>query len=372
MKIIFVTNLILFHQTGVWDSFCRFLSPNDEFFYLSTSPMHEERINMGYTEEDRPYIVKSYELDDDSLRKLFENLDVVIVGSIEDKRVKKYLWKAKYYITASEHIRKKKNIRSFISLAKHMLKIYFHGGYKNKYLIAYSSIIGDEYRTFGFNKEHIFKFGYFPSLPTIEDENLIKKDPYQLCFCARLLPWKRPMFAIRILEEFLKYDSRYHLVMIGEGSEERNVIDYVKKRDLYKNFEIISFQSHDKILSIMKKSSFYLFTSTKEEGWGVVLNEAMSQGCIPISSIFAGSTKFLVENQISGYIYSDDCEIETIIKQLFEKTKQQIRNIQIKSRNAIKDLWNCNVAGERLYTLINAIVNNEPIPEYDFGPISRV
>lgn len=371
MKIIFVTNIVIFHQTGIWDSFYNQLNDKDEFIYLATSFISNERKKMGYEEDVRPYVVKSKDLDENDLKKLFSNVDVVIVGSIEDKRVKKYLWKAKYYITASEHIRKKNNLRSLLSLMKHMFKLFIHKGYKNKYLIGYSSKIGREYASFGFPKNHIFKFGYFPSLPIVSKQDIKNKDHYQLCFCARLLDLKRPMFAIKILEEFLKYDSRYKLTMIGEGPEQEKILDYIKENNLENNFNLIPFQSHDEVLNIMKKSTYYLFTSTKEEGWGVVLNEALSQGTIPISSTYAGSSFFLIKNRINGYLYSKDIEVAYIIKKCIDTKKEELFKMHIEAANTIKNLWNYIIAGERLYELCYSIVNKKEFNGYKEGPISR-
>ena len=293
MKIIFVTNIISFHQISTWDSFVENLSDKDEFIYLSTSKMYESRAKMGFNEDERPYILKSYEMNYCELAEVFKDTDIVIVGSNEDERTNKFIWRAKKYFTISEHLLKRKSLRCLLSLVKRMLTLFIHGGYKNKYLLCCSSKIYSEYRMLGFKKSHIFRFGYFPFLDTnVKTE----KNPWQLCFCARLLKIKRPLLAIQILEKFLKYDSRYKLLIIGEGEQQANIIEYINNHDLKDKCEIINFVPHDKVLQLMNKSTFYLFTSTKGEGWGAVLNESMSQGCIPIASSYAGSTDFLVKN----------------------------------------------------------------------------
>ena len=45
-------------------------------------------------------------------------------------------------------------------------------------------------------------------------------------------------------------------------------------------------------------------TSNQEEGWGVVVNEAMNSGCVVIGSNLAGSVPYLIENGKNGLIYN--------------------------------------------------------------------
>lgn len=369
MKIVFVTNLVVFHQIGVWDSFIKNLSYNDTFIYLSTSPISAERLKMKYKEEERPYIRKSYVLSDNDLVKIFDDVDLIIIGSVEDKRVNKYLWKAKYCFIAFEHIRKKKTLRSFLSLCRYMLKLKVKGRYTNKYLLAHSSFIGNEFKQFGFNKNHMFQFGYFPKLEIADDYSINNKDPFKLCFCGRFIYWKRPLLAIQILQEFLKYDKRYQLTIIGEGPEKDNILKYISDNNLKDNITLIPFQEHEKVIEIMRESSYYLFTSTKEEGWGAVLNEAMSQGCISIASKKAGSTAFLIENGINGYVFDNTIDIKNIVNKCILNFQLNNVSIQINARNSILNYWNNEVAGDRLFKLIDAIVNKKEWPNYEKGPL---
>ena len=53
----------------------------------------------------------------------------------------------------------------------------------------------------------------------------------------------------------------------------------------------------------MKKHHIYCLTSDKNEGWGAVLNEAMSSGCCPVSSIEAGATPYLVKDGVNGFSF---------------------------------------------------------------------
>ena len=50
-----------------------------------------------------------------------------------------------------------------------------------------------------------------------------------------------------------------------------------------------------KILQEMRKHEIFLFTSDRNEGWGAVSNESMSNGCMLVGSDGIGSIPFLVK-----------------------------------------------------------------------------
>ena len=53
----------------------------------------------------------------------------------------------------------------------------------------------------------------------------------------------------------------------------------------------------------MRKHEIFLFTSDRNEGWGAVSNESMSNGCILVGSDGIGSIPFLVEDGVSGITF---------------------------------------------------------------------
>ena len=46
----------------------------------------------------------------------------------------------------------------------------------------------------------------------------------------------------------------------------------------------------------MEQANIFIISSTHEEGWGAVVNEAMNSGCVVIGSHAAGAVPFLIEN----------------------------------------------------------------------------
>lgn len=50
-----------------------------------------------------------------------------------------------------------------------------------------------------------------------------------------------------------------------------------------------------KVRSLMNQADVYVLSSSGTEGWGVVVNEAMAEGCAIIGSNQAGSIKTMIK-----------------------------------------------------------------------------
>lgn len=66
---------------------------------------------------------------------------------------------------------------------------------------------------------------------------------------------------------------------------------------------LIGNMPNDEILALMQKSHIFIFTSDRNEGWGAVLNEAMSNGCAVVASNMIGAAPYLIKQGENGYIF---------------------------------------------------------------------
>ena len=120
----------------------------------------------------------------------------------------------------------------------------------------------------------------------------------------------------------------------------------------------------------MKKSLIFLSTSDYQEGWGVVLNEAMNCRCIVIASHAAGSTPFLINNGINGFVYESGN-----IQQITEYCRIALTDEKLQSYisdnayKTISEMWNPRVAAQRFIMLSDALINGKNTPFIE-GPCS--
>lgn len=366
LNIVFVTNIVVVHQTGLWDIFSKNKDVN--FVYLATAELNEERKKMKYKELYRDYIVKSKSLHFLDLKKLFKKAHVVIFGCSEDIRVFRYLKYAKVIYFMSEHLSKKGTFYEKIMNCLHFLKMNIIARNAKKYLLSNSSFAKYDYLKHGFKDNQLFKFGYFPSITVIKDEKITKKDKYHICWCGRLLNWKRPLLSLKGLLKLLEINPNYHLTIIGEGPEKKKLVSFCEKNSLHCNVDFVDFVENKKVLDLFRNSSLFLFTSNHSEGWGVVLNEAMSQGCFCIASSDAGATNFLIDNGENGMVFTnEDSFYESLIK-YDAMSLNEINRIQLSAVFSIKNYWNNEQAARQLFKRLQS---NGSLDAPILGPMSK-
>jgi glycosyltransferase involved in cell wall biosynthesis len=129
--------------------------------------------------------------------------------------------------------------------------------------------------------------------------------------------------------------------------------------------------SPEEVGKAMEKADIYVLPSNQQEGWGAVVNEAMSRGCCVIGSKSAGSVPWLIRDGVNGYIFDgDDAEnLGRILLRCLEapdRTREMGRN----ARATMLNLWSPEVAAERFLQLCAAIESGKSSPFNDGGPCS--
>lgn len=367
MKIVYISNFLNHHQTTLWD---KFVEHDVDFTFLSTSA---EQSPIKPTEK-RPYNLFSRRLSDGELTKFINDQDVIMIGSNNDKRLHKIISKRKDTIIFlnSEHLFKsQRNI--LIRVLSFLKTTYvYRKRYKNKnfYVLANSAHLGKELNRMGLAKNRIYRFGYYPK--TNDNESLIKnRNIPNILGVGRMLKWKKHERAIDILREFLKHNDNYTLSLFGEGPHKQKIERYVRERGLMNKVFFSSFVPHEKIIEEMLSHSVFTFTSNRGEGWGATLNEALSCGCIIIASRDAGSTPYLIKDGLNGYSYSSRNQFKDIVNKIELMAPEDVLKMRERAFHTIKDLWNEEVAAQRLFCVIKAILEKSKIPEFDEGPLSK-
>ena len=135
-------------------------------------------------------------------------------------------------------------------------------------------------------------------------------------------------------------------LIIGGGEEKENLENYIKTNNI-KNVFLIDFCSKEKIMNYYKMSDIFFFPS-REDIWGLVINEAMSCGLPVISSDNVIASKELLEEK---YLY--DCNNINILKEL-------IRKMNDTSNEELYEIGKKNIEKIKEYTIEGSVkVHNE-------------
>jgi len=107
----------------------------------------------------------------------------------------------------------------------------------------------------------------------------------------------------------------------------------------------------------MKSHDVFLFTSDRLEGWGVVANESMANGCVLVASDEIGSVPYLVREGFNGFIF-DSCNIDSLVEKvewLLEHTID-MRLMQMHAHDNMMELWSPQHAAKSLIQLIKDLL----------------
>lgn len=374
MKFVFVSNYFNHHQRPFCEKMYELLS--DDFVFISTSVMRDERRKLGYTEGNYPkYVLLSYENEEkrQEANYLINEADVVIAGSCPNDMLVKRIRNGKLLFRYSERPYKKeasvlkKIYHAFLFRQKNLWK-------NNIYMLCAGEYTAIDYKSLFMYKNRTYKWGYFPETKEHNiDKLLSEKKKNVLLWCGRFIDWKHPDDAIKIAEKLKENGNDFKLRLIGTGVMESKLKELTEKLNLTDCVEFVGSMSPNDVRLNMEKAGIYLITSDSQEGWGAVLNEAMNSGCAVVSSDKIGSASYLLSNGKNGFTYEPHD-----IDMLYSKVKFLLDNPEMQNqigKNAyytVINLWNSEIAAERILKLSKSLLNGEEYPElYEQGPCSN-
>lgn len=378
MKIVMYSNFINHHQLPLAEAFNSISGV--EYIFVATTPFDMQRAAMGYKDENARYdfILRPYEDQNQDFlsHQLAKEADIVIVGSAPDAYMAERLNEGKVTFHTSERYFKKgmslKTFpRYFASTMKH-IRPYQH---LPLYYLCSSAYTAKDVNTFTNFKNRCFKWGYFTEVRDYNEQDLIKKkvgnDVPVILWAGRFLSWKHPDAAIRVAHKLKTSGYTFRMDIIGGGDLDNQLKAMVKELDLEDTVCFLGFLPPETVRLHMESADIFLFTSDFNEGWGAVLNEAMSSGCAVVSSHACGAAPFLLQDEVNGFIYADGNE-----EQLFDKTVRLLTNVAdrhkfgIRAYYDMKKMWNPDIAARRLIALSEALDNGNSKSLYSEGPCS--
>ena len=377
MKVIFISNFLTHHQLP----FCLEMVERygDDFKFISTIKIFEERLKLGYKDLDYDYdfVVRAYESEEEYNRvlKLALESDIVIMGSTSDKYLQERLKQDKLTFRYRERIFQN-GLKTIFDKEK-MKNIYErHLKYKNNknlYMLCASGYGANDFYKLGVYKDKIYKWGYFPIFNKYNVEKLVeekeKNEEINILWTSRFIKWKHPEYMVKLANKLRNENYKFKIKMLGNGVEIENIKSAVKEQKLENYIEVVGPVSSDKVREYMEKANIFLFTSDKREGWGAVLNESMNSACAVIANRNIGAVPFLVENGENGLTYETFDEFYELVKKAIDD-KNLRKKISINAYNTISTTWNSKKAAENISQLFEDIINNRQVSVKE-GPASK-
>ncbi|MCQ2814962.1 MAG: glycosyltransferase family 4 protein [Bacilli bacterium] len=145
-------------------------------------------------------------------------------------------------------------------------------------------------------------------------------------------------------------DNKHYLILIGGGEEQTKYTEYIKSHDL-RNIIIQDYLPFEQIKKYYQGADFFIHPTTYDS-WGLVINEALSNGCPVISSNKCIAALELIKNNYNGFVVDFDKIDINYIFNLFENyNPSKMKLLRNNCLNSIKEFTIKNMA----LTQINAI-----------------
>ncbi len=372
MIITFFSYFMNHHQLPL----CEELKKNsDEFYFVATDSIPDDRLEMGYEDLNTSYdfVLRTYDesTSEERFLELLEESDIVIFGNSPVKYVEYRMQFNKPTFLYMERYFKKGTWRRFIPLIRRKIKrrvLNFKD--KSLYTLCASGFASSDLNLMGYDENKCFKWGYFPEINVCKSDLHQGNDPVRILWTGRLIDWKHPDDALRVVQKLYEQGLDFTLDFIGIGKMERNLKAIVRRHKLQDKVRFLGAMSPSEVLENMAKADIFLMTSDFNEGWGAVVNESMGSGCAVLASSAVGSVPFLINDGKNGliYQYGNSKDFEKKLRILIEDASLR-KTLGENALHTIKDEYNAKVAAARLVEFVKngcTLVAN-----YETGPMTK-
>lgn len=378
MKVAFFGNSLNNHQVHFSDEMYKLLG-KDYTFVVCVS-IKKANLKGGKDYHDRPYCLAASEneVNKEKACSLAVSCDVAIFGanSMEYEVLRMSQANPCLSFEVGERWFKRGWINVFSPRLLYWLWCYHFGRWNKKPLYKLCSsayAAGDHSKLFSF-RGRCYKWGYFIPVENYNVEaslDVSTLKPTTIMWCARFLKLKHPELPVLLAKKLKDEGYGVQIDMYGSGEKLEDTRILCKKLQVT---DVVTFKGNvpnEDVLKAMRQHDIFLFTSDKHEGWGAVLNEAMSNGCAVVASDAIGSVPYLIEDGKNGFCYrSKD------VDSLFEKVKflleheQVRRQMGIQAYYSIKEIWSPRIAAHNFLQLIDDL-DNERDTSIKEGPCSK-
>lgn len=373
MKITFVSNYINHHQIPVSNVLYEHLG--EDYTFIQTEPMEEERIRMGWNPKEVPAYVKYAYEEPVYCQQLVLDSDVVIWGGLEDETMlKPRLAAGRPVIRYSERLYKTGQWKA-ISPRGLVKKYHDHTQYRQSpvYLLCAGAFVASDFHIVRAYPDKMFQWGYFPECKHYDPDQLMQaKQKTEILWAGRFIDWKHPELAVELAEELRKKNLDFHLTMIGDGELWPLIKKSIEEKKLGDSITLTGSKTPSQVRQAMEMAGIFLMTSDRNEGWGAVMNEAMNSGCAVVANRMEGASLYLIRQGENGYWYRK-AQAKVLAEPVSRLLKDEKLQMQL-GRNAyetITKLWNAETAAERLLGMCKEIAaGREPEP-WTSGPCSK-
>lgn len=376
MRIAFISNFLSLHQQPLCEAL--FHAHGVEFRFIALTPISQNRKQMDWEDiNDECYVIKTYADEEKKQEALqfissanvvilgYDKVDIFFQSAVKNKAAIIYRYSERLYKRGRWHVFSPRGIWN-------RWKTYFRYPTKKQYLLCTGAYVAKDYALLGSFLGKCFKWGYFPPSDQYDiEQRILQKKPGTIFWAGRLLSWKHPEIAIMVAKQLQDDQISFEMNIAGDGPMLQSMKSLIMKEGLEKKVHLLGSCTPEVVRQYMAESSIFLATSDYQEGWGAVVNEAMSEGCAVVGSEAMGSVPYLIQSGKNGYSFpfkKADIACKYVEELLLDS--KSCHNIMKSAYLTIQNEWNGNCAAHRLVLISDSLLNRGDC-NFTSGPCSK-
>jgi glycosyltransferase involved in cell wall biosynthesis len=376
--IVFGTNMWNHYQGALGLELARILGP-ERFSMVLFENVDMERRLLGWRDRNEYEWLIGPAVNGIEQRRMDQrcfDADVMIWGHCPHRILEARTAAGKISLVASERILKKPlhrlrllNPRYAMGLAR-FRKLVNH---PNVHALAIGYYAPADLKMIGAFGKQVWSWGYFAAVPPIVPESKPKR-PLKVLWAGRMLAWKRVDTLVRAIRRVQNSAWVGEATIIGSGPELQRLRLLAKHLGINpERLRFVAPASPEEVRGCMRDADVYVLPSNRMEGWGVVMNEAMSEGCVVIANEEAGAARILIKDGESGLLFrnGDDRQLAALLEML-GRDHALLTRMSRKAWLQIQSLWHPHVAAARLVELCAYLVGRSAAPNYPEGPCASI
>ena len=390
MKLVFYSLILNNHQANVADELWEQTSHSYCFVELANLQA-EHRKGDTHDYSDRPYLLRAWQSDKDYSKamELARTANCCVFSGVQALPFQKERMKLGLLsFDMSERWLKRGFVNLFSPVILKMFLAYHIGGWSRKpiYKLCCSAFAaGDQHKLLTY-RGRCYKWGYFTKVGKMDVEastDVSISNITPLMWCSRYLMLKHPELPILMAHRLRNEGYNFVLDMYGSGEYESEAKKFVEELGIGGIVRFVGTKPNDELLSDMRKHELFIFTSDKNEGWGAVANESMSNGCVLVASDGIGSSPYLIEEGQTGmsfcspkvsssFGHPDMKALDALCEKVAYLLDHPQERIAIRKHSLalMQDVWSPKVAAERLLVLMDCLQKGQETM-FENGPCSK-
>ncbi len=187
----------------------------------------------------------------------------------------------------------------------------------------------------------------------------------RLSFVGRLTNSQKGIFLLpEILKQCRSRGINVDLVVAGTGPDERALRAMLGDACIETTVTFLGNLVPRDVYELLKRSDILLLPSFYE-GLGIILQEAMACGCVPIASKITGVTDYLIINGVNGYL-PEIGDVSGFVEAIaaLSCNRDMLCEMSLAAQERARSEFSCEAMTERYWNLIsNLLADYYPLPK---------